>query len=101
MFNKRPPLPRYQSVWNVDLVLQYIRSQPEPDTLSLKDLAQTVVVLMALSNADRASDLHSQDLRFVRFSPEGAKFGIPALNKTRCGPPREAFYPVFREDLKI
>ena len=53
-------------------------------------------------NADRASDLHSLDLCFVRFLPEGAKFWIPALTKTRrSGSPREAFYPVFKEDLKI
>ena len=53
---------------------------------------------MALTNDDRASDLHPLDLRYRSFSPQGANFEILGLTKTcRSGPPRQAFYPSFPE----
>ena len=58
-------------------------------TLNLKALSQKLVVLLALSNAPRASDLVALDVRFVQSSEEGVTFRIPGLTKTRrSGPPR-------------
>ena len=59
-------------------------------------------MLMALANADRCSDLAALDLSFRSFQDEGVKFVIPGLTKTRRnGPPIEAFYPEFPENLKL
>ena len=98
IFNSRPPRPKYQSVWNVDMVVVHIQSMEPSDKLSLKDLSWKLVTLMALTNADRASDLHALDLRYRSFSPEWGTFKILGLTKTRrSGPPRQAFYPSFLE----
>ena len=98
IFNSRPPKPKYRSVWNVDTVVVHIQSMEPSDKLSLKDLSWKLVTLMALTNADRASDLHALDLRYKSFSPEGVTFEILGLTKTRrSGPPRQAFYPSFPE----
>ena len=98
IFNSRPPKPKYRSVWNVDTVVVHIQSMEPSDKLSLKDLSWKLVTLMALTNADRASDLHALDLRYRSFSPEGVTFEILGLTKThRSGPPRQAFYPSFPE----
>ena len=52
-------------------------------------------MLMALTNADRCSDLAALDLCFRSF--HGMKFIIPELIKTRRkGPPVEAFYSAFQ-----
>ena len=67
IFNSRPPRPKYRSVWNVDTVVVYIQSMELSDKLSLKDLSWKLVTLMALTNADRASDLHALDLRYRSF----------------------------------
>ena len=59
-------------------------------------------MLMALSNADRCSELASLDLRFRSHLREGVKFVIPGLTKTRrSGPPKEVFYPSYPEDEKL
>ena len=52
-------------------------------------------MLMALSNADRCSELASLDLW-----REGFKFFITGLMKTRSGPPKGVFYP-YPEDEKL
>ena len=99
MFNQRPPAPRYQSVWNVGVVTGHIQSQLQLTDLPLKELSKRLVVLLALSNASRSSDLHALDLRFRQFTPEGVIFRIPGLTKTRrSGPPKEAFFAKFTDD---
>ena len=41
IFNKRPPVPRYGSTWEVDLVLQFIQKKMTSNAdLTLKDLSQ-------------------------------------------------------------
>ena len=59
-------------------------------------------MLMALSNADRCSELASLDLCFRSYLREGVKFVIPGLTKTRrSGPPKEVLYPSYPEDEKL
>lgn len=98
MFNQRPPAPRYRTVWSVDTVIKYIQSHLSLTDLSLKNLSIKLVMLLALSNASTASDLASLDIRFQQFSPEGVRFFIPGITKTRrSGPPKEAFFASFRD----
>ena len=59
IFHSRPPKPKYKSVWDVDMVVTYIRSMEPSEQLSIKNLSWKLVTLMALTNADRASDLHA------------------------------------------
>ena len=95
IFNSRPPKPKYKSVWDVDVVVTYIRSMEPSEKLPL---SWKLVTLMALTNADRASDLHALDLKYRRYSAEGVTFEIPGLTKTRRSePPRQAFYSSFAE----
>ena len=89
-FNRRPPMPKYSSTWEVSEVVQHIRERMGNNTeLSLKDLSLKLVALLALSNAPRASDIAALDIKFLQISPEGATFRIPGLTKTRrSGPPK-------------
>ena len=100
VFNKRPPAPRYQNVWNVSTVIVHILRLPTD--LSLKDLTKKLAMLLALTNASRSSDLHALDLRFRSFTGEGVLFRIPGLTKTRrSGPPKEAMFPAFEENSRL
>ena len=93
MFSLRPPAPRYQSVWNVGMVIEYTRVQPPLKDSPLKEISKRLVVPLAFSNASRSSDLHTLDIRFQQSTTEEVRFLIPGLMKTRCSePPREAFY---------
>ena len=83
-------------------VLIYIHNLPENDQLLLAILSHKLAMLMALSNADRCSELTSLDLCFRSHLREGVKFVIPGLTKTRrSGPPKEDFYPSYPEDEKL
>ena len=57
---------------------------------------------MALSNADRCSDLAALDRDYMRWMPSGVQFAVVQMIKTRTsGPPRTVFYPMLREDPDI
>ena len=81
MFNQTSPAPHYQSIWNVGVVIRHIQSQSQLTDLPLKEVSKRLVVLLALSNASKSSDLHALDLRFKQFIPEGVTFRIPGLMK--------------------
>ena len=72
MYNTNPPQPRYQTTWNVEEVLKYLKLLPGNEDLQLKDLTQKLAVIMALTNAARASDIQALDIRFLRITEEGA-----------------------------
>ena len=56
LFNARPPQPRYIVQWDVDQVLQYIRSLGKSKALSDKDLSFKVARLIALTSAGRSAE---------------------------------------------
>ena len=84
MFSERPPQPRDQNVWNVRVVVEFLKSMAPNEALPYKDLTMKLVALMAITNADRASDLQALDRRFLqkidrRFlqkNPEGMLFTL-------------------------
>lgn len=61
IFQSRPPLPRYSKTWDVNLVLQYIGAMGNSQELSLKDLTLKLVMLVALTTAQRGQSLHLLD----------------------------------------
>lgn len=61
VFQSRPPLPRYSKTWDVNLVLQYIGTMGNSQELSLKDLTLKLVMLVALTTAQRGQSLHLLD----------------------------------------
>lgn len=73
--------------------MTFLESLGETDKLDLKQSTLKTAMLLALANADRASDLHLVE---TQFKPNGVQFVVAALSKTRrSGPPREVFYPQF------
>lgn len=100
IFNSRPPQPRYQHIWDVQLVLSFLGSWGDSKSLSLKDLSAKLVTLLALSNANRTSELKALDLKFRRYFPDCVRFTLPTMTKTRrSGPPKEVVYPKFEEEI--
>ena len=66
MFNERPLEPKYSEIWGIDQVLSYLELMADPADLSFKELTLKTVMLIALANADRASDLHILDIRYMQ-----------------------------------
>ena len=82
ILNLRPAMPRYQRSWDVSLVLDYFRAQPENKDLPLKTLSRKLAMLLALTAPKRSSELQLLDTRFMRLHPEGVEFQLPGLTKT-------------------
>ena len=61
IFQSRLPLPRYSKTWDVNSVLQYISSMGDSQDLSLKNLTLKLVMLVALTTAQRGQSLHLLD----------------------------------------
>lgn len=102
MFNLRPPMPRYQSTWDVGIVVQHLKGLSPTEEQTLQVLSKKLVTLLALANASRASDIHALDLQYHKFSEEGVLFHIPSLTKTRrSGPPKTVFIAKFEDDSSI
>ena len=61
-YHVRPPLPRYTSTWDEQVVLHYFKGLGSSSSLSFKLLTFKLVMLMALTRPSRSADLASLQL---------------------------------------
>lgn len=59
VFNLRPPQPRYTTVWDANLVIQYFNRLGDNGDLSLKQLTQKLAMLLILLSSTRGNSVHS------------------------------------------
>ena len=84
MFNEKPPQPKYMETWDAAVVLDHMRAQqPMDELLSLRDLSLKVCMLMALTSASRASELHKLKISSMLDKGEEIEFHIAELTKGR------------------
>ena len=96
-YHARPPLPRYTSTWNVQVVLQYIDNLGPSSSLSLRLLTFKLVMLLSLTRPSRSADLVALQLDRRRYMPEGVTF-LPATLAKQSSQGRvlrEFFFPLF------
>ena len=81
-------------------MLNHLSSLEENSQLSLKQLSQKLVVLMALVQASRSSELQALDARFQVYRPDGVVFTLPTLTKKRKvgAPAKELFFGAYLAD---
>ena len=82
VFNLRPARPRYSSIWDVSIVLNYLRRLVPAANLSLHMLSAKLVTLLALVTGQRCQALHAMDIEFMHLSESRAVFHIEPLLKT-------------------
>ena len=93
VYNSRPPQPRYTHTWNVSLVLEYKLGGNKG--LSLKALSGKLVFLMALTRANRLSELQALDLCFCYYQHNGVHFkstGFLTKKRQLGAPLKECFF---------
>ena len=103
VYNQRPPMPRYTSTWDVDVVTKHIVSMGRNEDLPLKHLSRKLVMLMALIKASRTSELRALDIRFRIYKPDGVIFKLTSLTKKRNPglPLKELFFRAFPSDERL
>lgn len=68
VFNLRPPSRQSTQIWDVGVVLNYLRKLSPVKQLSLKDLTLKFTMLFALVNAARVQTVHLLCIRDLRKS---------------------------------
>ena len=58
IFNSLPPTPRYTYTWDVSTVKSYLESLGPNEQLSLKHLSRKLAFLLAITSAERGSELY-------------------------------------------
>ena len=103
VFHDRPPLPKYTSTWNVQIILDYLLSMGDNSKLSLSQLSGKTVMLLALTRPSRSADLSQLNIQRRQFNPEGVVFVPDNLPKqARKGKPiKSFFFPVFPDNNSL
>ena len=79
IYNRHPPLPKYTSIWDISLVLDYYNSIETNDKLKFKDLVKKTVMLFMILGARRKQALFTITVDNV-VTEENKIFFLP--NKT-------------------
>ena len=90
MYNSRPPQPRYQSTWDVDVVLNHFRGLKNSE-LSLPQLTRKLVTLLALSTLLRSAELASVGQESIKEADRFLSFSLLKVWKTQRAGPLQVF----------
>ena len=96
VYNERPPQPCYTETWCVASVLRYLDGL-DNQSIPLGQLAEKLVMLMALARAPRVSTIRLLSIQNMRRQPNGIQFVLTQPNrKQRVGSaPKKFFVPSF------
>ena len=102
-FNKRPPVAKYSTFWEVGVVLSYLKGLGKNDTLSLCLLTLKSVMLLALTRPARSVDFSKLDICARSFTEAGVTFKAQRLSRqSRPSKPLvDFFYPRYPENQTI
>ena len=82
VFESRPTLPRYNSIWNLSTVLDFIKTLGPNEELSLKNVTLKCVTLVALLSGQRCQTIHALRISGMKETNGQIRFDISTLPKT-------------------
>ena len=82
VFNQRPALPRYNVMWDANIMLNHIKSLSPVASLTLKQLTYKLLSLMLLLSGQRGQTVHLIDIRNIDITPNRFNITIGDLTKT-------------------
>ena len=74
--NLKPARPRYDSHWDLELLLEYWESQPPNTALPLSDLLDKCLSLLMAAGIMRSSDLHRIAPETIQFTRSSVSFRL-------------------------
>ena len=101
IFNVRPPMPRYSSTWDVQVILDYLESCGQSENLTLKLLTLKTTFLFAFTRPSRSADLSQLNMTRMKWFSDGVAFVPNSLAKqSRQGKPIVEFsFPLSHQIL--
>ena len=82
VFELRPALPKYQSIWDPAIVLKFLESIFPLQDVSLKMLTLKLCMLIALCTGQRCQSIHLMDLDHMTQTAESYTFVINSIVTT-------------------
>lgn len=102
VYQLRTPLPKYQSTWDVNLLLEFFKGQNDSQFLSLKELTQKLCALLLISSAQRVQTIHVIKLNGIMFHDRGCTIMIKdKLKSTRPAFHQKALQLERYQDKKV
>ena len=103
VYQCRTAFPRYTFVWDISIVLKYLKALPSLQDLQLKTLTLKLAMLCSLVTGQRSQSLHLMSLDHMSKGPDHCVFHIQDIVK-QSAPGRkqpELIIPVFRAEPKL
>ncbi|XP_077256292.1 uncharacterized protein LOC143894093 isoform X1 [Temnothorax americanus] len=102
VFKLRPTKAKYDSIWDIEVVLRWAEELEPLETLDLKQLTYKLVILMALATAHRVQTLALIKINNISISQEGVQITITeAIKTSKVGVDQPKFFlPFFKERSK-
>ena len=82
VYESRPSLPRYKDIWDVSVVLNYLKTLPPPEESNLKEITHKTVMLVTLLSCQRCQTVHALTISGMRITNDAVHFEIATLLKT-------------------
>ena len=82
VFESRPSLPRYKDIWNVSVVLDYLKTLSPLEELNLKDITHKTVMLVTLLSGQRCQTVHALTISGMKNKNDAVHFEITQRLKT-------------------
>ena len=82
IFELKPSLPRYTTIWDVGTVLQYLKTLHPITELNLKTLTKKLTMLLCLLTGQRCQTLTKLDISLMQALPDKYVFTIGEKLKT-------------------
>nr|CAH7742417.1 unnamed protein product [Callosobruchus chinensis] len=100
VYNIRPPKPKYQSTWDPQPVLSFLKGLNPLDSLSLELLTKKIVMLLALSSGHKVQTLSKISLNNIIKFEDRIEIKISKRTKTHSTR-HAATSAAFRSGIKI
>ena len=82
VFELKPSLPRYTTIWDVGTVLRYLKTLHSTTALNLKTLTKKLTMLLCLLTGQRCQTLTKLDISLMQALPDKYVFTIGEKLKT-------------------
>ena len=103
IFESKPSLPKYNKIWDVHVVLDYLKTFDASSALSLKELERKLTILLCLTTGQRGQTIHKFDINYIQDL--GDRYRISVHEKLKQTKPGRHLEPIellaFPEDKEL
>ena len=86
IFELKPSLPKYNEIWDVRVVLDYLKTFGASTALPLKELTLKLTMLLCLTTGQRGQTIHKFDINYIQDLDDRYRISVhEKLKQTKSG----------------